>query len=229
MKANENFLGSDGADGEVWSADSGEEQQMFDQQEQLNAVGKHHTKSHAQDSQPYIVVVTNTTTANFTSVEILNADVAQFNTNNQTTGAGTLVVSYGLPTITYQQFLAAIASGLVFQVGITRLIAIASSTTLAQGQIQETVTITTKDINGNQVSRPFIPIIDNYQYQNTQVDIRYDYLVNGLTSVNIANIYANMIVKFLLYPARKHNPFTGLKGANTTAYRNPALNPALHK
>ena len=237
-KANEEFLGmaggvwsadSDGADGDGADGDGADGEMSFAAQDQLNASGgAQRRQGGSQDSQPYIIVVTNTNTTTTPNVEVLNANVGQFTGNaGQGLDPNGLKITYGLPNITYQQFLASISSGLVFQVGISRLIAINASPSLATAQVQETVLITTKDINGNSVSRPFIPIIDNYQFQQNQVDIRYDYLVNGLTSFIIGNIYGSTIMKVLLYPARKINQFKGLSGGNTTSYKNPRLDPAL--
>jgi len=226
-QANENFLGSDG----VWSADSDGADASFDAQEDLNAGGVHevHARS-AQESQPYIIIMTNTGTTTTPNVEILNANVNQFlaiASGSLYSAAGSYTISFGIPNVTYQMFLSSVASGVVFQVGISRLIAINGTQSLATGQVQETVLITSRDINGNSVARPFIPILDNYQFQQAQVDIRYDYLVNGLTSFILGNLYGSTTVKVLLYPARKVNQFSHLKGKAITAYRNPQLDPAL--
>lgn len=217
-QANEQFLGADGfsdADGDFADYKS------FSSQEQLNIDGP---AMQAQESQPYIINIV-VGTANVSNLEILDANTRQL----AATTSG-VTFTYGLPNITYAQFLATIANGNPFEIGKVRLVASNASTSVAQTQVLETVTILTKDLNGNEAKRSIIPAIDNYQYTSTQVDLNVAFLVNGLTSFVFGTVYANTTLKVFMYPSKKVNPFKAIEsGANVTAYKAPNVNPILKK
>lgn len=192
-------------------ADSIEELQM------MNANASVRRPAPVAESQPYIITVSNTTTADIHNVEILNALSRQF--NSEVAG---LHYEYNVGTMTYPEFLAWISSGNVFSVGQTSLVGIGSSDSLNRAQVQETVSIVTKDPNGNAVTRVFNPRIDSFQYSSTQTDLWYDYLLNSFTNFTIGKLYANTALKLYFYPKQKLNQFKALQqGGNATKYGNP--------
>ena len=248
--ANEMFLGADGfgadgfgadadadgfgadADADGFGADADADGFGADAEfsgQELNAIGRRRKNQHAQrkpDSQPYIIVVT-CGTNNLQNVEILNASATQYNNNAQ---VGVTLTS-GIPSISYQQLLGAIAGPHAFEVGQLRLVATNTVASTAQIQVLEVVTISSKELDGNQAVRPFIPVLDSYQYSQTQTDIWYNFYVNGLTSITIANLYANTVLKVMLYPSRKLNTFKALKTNQGGAIQlgNPNTNRALRR
>jgi hypothetical protein len=178
----------------------------------------------AAPSQPYIISVQNTTTATVSNVVIL--DAAQRQNNYVISGVS---ITYGLANITYGQFLSALLSR-TFSVGQLRMVGSASSTSNAEAQVLTTVTVTTKDINGNQIDKPFIPQKDSYQQIATQTDIYYNFLVDELTKITFAEIYGSTTLKVYLYPSGRTNKFKQLKqNSGVSNYANPRVNPMLRK
>lgn len=219
---NQNFLG---ADGDGWGSDGSWENAFGDAMpaDAAGAAAAAAVEVAEVSSQPYILTLT-CGTDDKTNVEILNAASRQF--------APTLTgvtFTYFVPTITYQQFLAGIASGLSFRVSQVRLSAANSSSSVAVQQVQETVTVAQNDLNGNTQGKPLIPTIDSYQYSQTIIDLFYDFEVNGLTSVQISTLYANTTLKIYLYPSVRINQFKQLQGVSTpiSAYKNPNTNRVL--
>jgi hypothetical protein len=207
--ANESFMNTDGGFEDF--ADYSDEMD-FDAQSMLNASGNTGGKS-----QPYIIVIANTTTNDVTNAVLLNASQTI-----ATAGAVSgLSISSNIPGITYTDIL----YGTIYQpfnVGVTRL----QST--SQTQVTQTVTITSKDINGNSAAKPFIPLIDNYQYQQNQVDIPYEYVVTALTSITIARILASTTLYLYLFPSMKVSQIAQLTtGKQISAYKNPQVNKSL--
>jgi hypothetical protein len=225
---NEEFLGSDGWDESFDDEDFGVDafgDEMIDAEGEDDFAMAAGELKKPTSSQPYIVEIENTTTSNVTNATILDAALKQ--TSYAVSG---LSITYGISTITYAQFLASIAAGKVFEVGLMRLVASHSSDSTAESQVLTTVTITTTDINGNSMSRPFIPQFDSYQYRNKQVDISYRFLVDALTKIQFATIYGSATLKVYLYPASKVNQFKQLRGKRATSqYGSPKVNRALSK
>jgi hypothetical protein len=217
--ANMRFLGADGwdnADGDWDNADGDEE--SFDGQDMLSATG-----NTTNESQPYIINVTNTTTNAVTDVEILSANIRQ-----SSFAASGLSHSYGIPGVSYQLFLASIASGEMFNVGLTRLIAThPTSSSIASAQIAELVTLETLSINGNTAKKTFTPLLDSYQQIDNQVDLKWDYMVTGLVSFKIASLAGLTTIKVIMFPKSKINNFSAIEGKKNkvSTYSNPKVNP----
>ena len=216
-QANQHFLGADGwNDADGWDDADGSDE-GFDGQDMLQATG-HATN----ESQPYIVIVSNTTTADIFSIEILNSNVRQFNYNLV---AG-LSYTYGLPNVSYNTFLSSISAGQHFNVGLVRLIYSNTSQSLAVANTSEVVTVTTNSINGNSVVKTFTPLLDDYQQIQTQVTLRYDFMVTGLVSLNIARLSAGTTAKVFLFPSAAVNQFKNIKASKTVSkYSDPNVNP----
>ena len=161
----------------------------------------------APTSQPYIITVTNTGSA-VSNFDILGAyeyiNSANFNTSgNYVTGA--LTISSSIPNVTYQQ---ALNQFMIqpFSVGLTY---IQSS---SQTQLLQTLSVQTKDANGNLAQKPLIPTIDPYQQQSTVLAMRYGYRIDGYTKIIINSILASTTVNFYLYPSDNINLARGLAG-----------------
>ena len=206
------------ADDEYEGADDYEDADGIEELQMMNASApRRRPAAPVAESQPYIVTVANTTTADILNVEVLNALSRQF--NPATAGVS---YTYNVGTMTYNEFLAWISSGNVFSVGQTSLVGIGSSDSLNRAQVQETISIVTKDPNGNAVTRVFNPRIDSFQYSSTQTDLWYDYLLNSFTNFTIGKLYAATALKLYFYPKQKLNQFKALQqGGNATKYGNP--------
>ena len=160
----------------------------------------------APTSQPYIITITNTgaATSDFNvlgSYEFLNS--AGFSNGSLTTGSVT--IASAIPNVTYQQMLYQFMIS-PYSVGLTY---IQSSTT---NQVLETISVNTKDANGNIAQKVFVPTIDPYQFQNGIIAMKYGYRIDGYTKLIIATILANATVKLYFYPADNINLARGLAG-----------------
>jgi len=184
------------------------------QSEVLNATGA----QAAQVSQPYIVSIQNTTTNALSSIEILNA-YAKHDSFTQTGAA----ITYGIAGVSYREFLYQTMMS-PFSCGMLRL---DSSTT---ANVTTVITVTTKDSNGNSVTRSFNPEYDRYQNITTVTDVNYQFLVNGYTSIKLTTIAASSTVLVKLYPALKVNNLNQLSGqSQLNGYRNPNVNALLRR
>lgn len=200
-----------------WDADMG-----FSGQQQLNAEG---SEREINKSQPYIIRIANTTTVDVTDAVLLNASLAQFSP-----AQSGLSKTYRIGGLTYQQFLAQLASGMVFEVGEMLLKAShASSTSLPQDQVVVTCAVETIDPNGTKFSATIVPIIDIYQQQTNATISRVPFFVNGLTKLTFDTIYASTTLDIYLYPYKKVNQFAQLDQSAVTSYSRPSTAPALGK
>jgi len=233
-EAHQEVLGAHGSEvGDEYMEMFGDDQDdiqynNFQGQEMLNASGQG-VMGYKHDSQPYIIKIQNTTTADVDNVKILDAS-AEIGAGGFTNPAG-ISITYGLPNITYAQFLANINNGLVINAGQSRLSAThPSSTAIIELQPQTVWTVETKNINANAVQKTFVPQYDSYQQIRGQIDIYYNYIIDALTSITFATIYAQATLTFYIYPAVRNNQMKQMaKGVDTTQYKNPKINPFLKK
>jgi len=160
----------------------------------------------APTSQPYIITLTNTGAAvsNFEvlgSYEFINN--AGFSSGSLTIGSVT--ISSAIPNVTYQQMLYQFMVS-PYSTGLTY---IQSATA---NQVLETISVNTKDANGNIAQKVFVPTIDPYQFQSTIIAMKYGYRIDGYTKLIIATILTNATVKLYFYPADNINLARGLAG-----------------
>ena len=196
-RAHEGFVGADGFFDDDLSFTAGED---F-----MGANGAQMPAA-APTSQPYIIQVANTggAVSNFDilgSYEFINN--AGFSSGTLT--IGNVTVSSAVPNVTYQQMLYQFMNN-PFSVGLT-YIQSASST-----QLLETLSVQTKDANGNLAQKPLVPTVDPYQQQTTVLAMRYGYRIDGYTKIIINQILASTTVKLYMYPADNINLARGLSG-----------------
>jgi hypothetical protein len=219
---NERFLNSDGwEEADAWNNAFGDEMPADALQPAVAA----DPMAQKSTSQPYIISLT-AGTDDVSDVEILDAALRQ--TDSTVSG---ITFSYNISGITYAQFLASLASGKPFEVGQIRLSASNASSSVAIQQVQETITVSEKDINGNVFSKPLIPSLDAYQNTQNIIDIYHRFLVDAMTSLKISTVYASTMLKIYLYPSAKVNQFKQLKAqaqtAGVTKYTDPKTNRVL--
>lgn len=160
----------------------------------------------APTSQPYIITLTNTGAA-VSNFEVLGS--YEFINNAGFVGGsltiGSVTISSAIPNVTYQQMLYQFMVS-PYSTGLTY---IQSATA---NQVLETISVNTKDANGNIAQKVFVPTIDPYQFQSTIIAMKYGYRIDGYTKLIIASILANATVKLYFYPADNINLARGLAG-----------------
>lgn len=181
-EANESYHNAYG-DGGAWEDFAGEDWMAEGQQGSGMAMGM-------PKSQPYIIVVTNTTTTNQSDIVLLDAYSTYYG-GFAVSGAS---ISYGISGVTYQEFLAQTMTK-PFVVGLTY---IQSSNT---NQIDTPYVVEYGDASGNKNTRTITPAIDPYQQQTTRLVDRINYKVDGFTKLTISTLYASATVTIRLYPA----------------------------
>jgi len=176
----------------------------------------------APTSQPYVINVTSTSGSPVADFSILGSNTFLYGSAGATWTNGSLVIgsitiSSGTPGVTYQQMLAQFTQQ-PFTCGLTYY---KSSTA---GQIDQILSVITRDANGNSQTMPIVPTIDPYQQQSNVIVIPNVFTVDGFTSVVIASVLANATVTFQLYPADKINLARGLDNQSVGAnYSNPGI------
>ena len=161
-----------------------------------------------QTSQPYIVNVTSTSGSAVTNFEILGS--YQYINNSGFTAGGDLVIgsitiSSGISDVTYQEMLYQFMNN-PYSVGLTYL------QSATANQVLETLSVNTRDANGNLAQKTLVPTIDPYQQQTTIIAMKYAYRIDGFTKIIIRQVLANATVKLYFYPADNINLARALGG-----------------
>ena len=164
-----------------------------------------------QTSQPYIVNVTSTSGSAVANFSILGS--YQFINNagftNGSLTVGSITISSGIPDITYQEMLYQFMNN-PYSVGLTY---IQSATA---NQVLETLSVNTKDANGNLAQKTLVPTIDPYQQQTTIIAMKYAYRIDGFTKIIIRQVLAGATVKLYFYPADNINLARALGGQSVS-------------
>jgi hypothetical protein len=165
-----------------------------------------------QTSQPYIVSVTSTSGSAVSNFEVLGS--YQYINNAGFTAGGDLVIgsitiSSGISDVTYREMLYQFMNN-PYSVGLTY---IQSATA---NQVLETISVNTRDANGNQAQKTLVPTIDPYQQQTTIVAMKYAYRIDGFTKIIIRQVLANATVKLYFYPADNINLARALGGQSVS-------------
>lgn len=174
----------------------------------------------APTSQPYIILVENTTASNIDTVTILGA---YSNISTSSPRFGNVVgisINVGIANITYTEFLYQ-SMNKPFTVGLTYL---AGSGTNKQSQVLSTLSITQKDVNGNVATKVLTPTVDPYQYQTDKVAFKFNYKVDGFTYMIISTVYANTTAQIYMYPSETVSTSRALSGRKAVQnYGNPKV------
>lgn len=178
----------------------------------------------APTSQPYIVDIVNTLT---TSTDISNVTIFGAYSQLQETApaygntAGT-EITMGIANLTYKEFLYQ-SMNKPFVVGLTYM------TSTNDNQVLETMTLTQKDINGNQSSKVLTPTIDPYQFQGGKIAMKFVYKIDGFTNIVISKVLAknasgNGNIKLYFYPSENVSTSRSLSGRRAVrGYGNPRV------
>jgi hypothetical protein len=160
-----------------------------------------------QTSQPYIVNVTSTSGSAVSNFNILGSYQFINNTgfSNGSLTIGSITISSGIPDITYQEMLYQFMNN-PYSVGLTY---IQSATT---NQVLQTLSVNTRDANGNLAQKTLVPTIDPYQQQTNIIAMKYAYRIDGFTKIIIAQVLANATLSLYFYPADNINLARALGG-----------------
>jgi hypothetical protein len=196
--AMENFANADGFIDEDLS---------FTGDDFFNAVGSTVT-ANVQTSQPYIVDITSTSGSAVPNFEILGS--YQYLNNAGFTAGGSLVIgsitiASGISDINYREMLYQFMNN-PYSVGLTYL------QSATANQVLETLSVNTRDANGNLAQKTLVPTIDPYQQQTTIIAMKYAYRIDGFTKVIIRQVLANSTLKLYFYPADNINLARALGG-----------------
>jgi hypothetical protein len=161
-----------------------------------------------QTSQPYILDVTSTSGSAVSNFEVLGS--YQYINNAGFTAGGDLVIgsitiSSGISDVNYREMLYQFMNN-PYSVGLTY---IQSATA---NQVLETLSVNTKDANGNLAQKTLVPTIDPYQQQTTIIAMKYAYRIDGFTKIIIRQVLAGATVKLYFYPADNINLARALGG-----------------
>lgn len=171
-------------------------------------------------SQPYIVLVENTTASAIDNVTILGAY-----SNISKTGPGFgntagISINIGISNITYTEFLYQ-SMNKPFTVGLTYLAGAGSNKT---SQVLATLSITQKDVNGNVATKVLTPTVDPYQYQTDKVAFKFNYKVDGFTYMILSTVYADTTAQIYMYPSETVSTSRALSGRKAVQnYGNPKV------
>ena len=161
-----------------------------------------------QTSQPYILDITSTSGSAVSNFEVLGS--YQYINNAGFTSGGDLVlgsitISSGISDVNYREMLYQFMNN-PYSVGLTY---IQSATT---NQVLETISVNTRDANGNLAQKTLVPTIDPYQQQTNIIAMKYAYRIDGFTKIIIRQVLANATVKLYFYPADNINLARALGG-----------------
>jgi hypothetical protein len=199
-RAHESFANADGFFDDDLSFTAGEDFFGADGSANMGAPS-------APTSQPYIITITNTGAA-VSAFEVLGSYEFLDNTGFSNTGSltiGSVTIASAIPNVTYRQMLYQFMIS-PYSTGLTY---IQSATT---NQVLETISVNTKDANGNIAQKVFVPTVDPYQFQSTIIAMKFGYRIDGYTKLIIQNILANATLKLYFYPADNINLARGLAG-----------------
>jgi len=209
--ANERFYSADGFDDDFSFADD-----YGFADDYSNADGG---MGSAPTSQPYIISVANASTAAVSNVTLLGAYsvLGVSNYGNSTN----ITITMGISGISYQEFLYQ-SMNKPFSVGLTYM----QSTTT--NQVLETLSVTQKDVNGNVSSKVLVPTIDPYQQQTNIVAFKFEYRIDGFTSIVVSRILGSATLKIYFYPSETVSTSRALAGRKAVQnLGNPNITPLL--
>jgi hypothetical protein len=161
-----------------------------------------------QTSQPYILDITSTSGSAVSNFEVLGSYQYINNAGFQTNGdlvIGSITISSGISDVNYREMLYQFMNN-PYSVGLTY---IQSATA---NQVLETISVNTRDANGNLAQKTLVPTIDPYQQQTTIIAMKYAYRIDGFTKIILRQVLAGATVKLYFYPADNINLARALGG-----------------
>jgi hypothetical protein len=165
-------------------------------------------------SQPYIITISNASATSVSNFDVLGAyqylGTGTFSSGSLT--SGNITVSSAISNVTYQEFLYQSMNS-PFAVGLTYIESVSGSST----QVSQTLTLNTRDANGNQALKTLVPTIDPYQQQSGIVALNQLYDIDGFTKITISTILPSVVFRMHFYPRANLNVARGLRGNQVAA------------
>jgi hypothetical protein len=169
----------------------------------------------ALSSLPFVINISNSTTADVANVVFLNANLAGNTTTVSFGNAAAITITMD-GTITYAEFLQDIKSS-PFKVGQMYL------QSANANQPFKTLTITNREANGRKVELPINPRLDPMQNQAGVSIVRTEFTVNSFTSI-ATTILGSATLIVSLYPKEQIDVARSLSGQTVAkAYSKPNL------
>jgi hypothetical protein len=163
--------------------------------------------SPAPASQPYIVQISNVSAVAVSNFDVLGA--YQYLQNSGFSSGSIQIsgvtISSAISNINYQEFLYQSMNS-PFSVGLTYIESVSGSTS----QVSQTITVNTRDANGNQALKTLVPTIDPYQQQSGIIAMKQGYRIDGFTKLTIASVLPSVVFRLHFYPADNINIARGL-------------------
>lgn len=147
-------------------------------------------------SQPYIIVIENTTNNHIEDIKLFDTFK-----NNGLPNFGLppgVTVTMGIQGVTYGQLLFQSMS-MPFLTSCTYLKADSTE------QVNQTFTIKAKDTNGNMQNIPCSSVVSPYQPQGNVLQASCEYIIDGNTVFIINNLLPNSKFKIYIYPSQISN------------------------
>jgi hypothetical protein len=165
-------------------------------------------------SQPYIITISNASATSVSNFDVLGAyqylGSGTFSSGSLTDG--NITVSSAISNVTYQEFLYQSMNS-PFAVGLTYIESVSGSST----QVSQTLTLNTRDANGNQALKTLVPTIDPYQQQSGIVALNQLYDIDGFTKITISTVLPSVVFRMHFYPRANLNVARGLRGNQVAA------------
>ena len=189
--------------------------------------------SPAPTAQPYIIQVSNSSAVAVSNFDVLGAYqyvngitggsvTYTFNSDGSLVVVGSgysVTISSAISNVNYREFLYQSMNS-PFSVGLTYIESVAGSST----QVTQTITLNTRDANGNQALKTLVPTIDPYQQQSTIIAMKQYYRIDGFTKLTIASVLASATFRLHFYPSDNINIARGLAGkAVSRQYGSPNI------
>lgn len=165
-------------------------------------------------SQPYIITISNASATSVSNFDVLGA-YQYLGSGTFTSGSlvsGQITVSSAISNVTYQEFLYQSMNS-PFAVGLTYIESVSGSST----QVSQTLTLNTRDANGNQALKTLVPTIDPYQQQSGIVALNQLYDIDGFTKITISTVLPSVVFRMHFYPRANLNVARGLRGNQVAA------------
>jgi len=165
-------------------------------------------------SQPYIITISNASATAVSNFDVLGAyqylGTGTFSSGSLT--SGNITVSSAISNVTYQEFLYQSMNS-PFAVGLTYIESVSGSAT----QVSQTLTLNTRDANGNQALKTLVPTIDPYQQQSGIVALNQLFDIDGFTKITISTVLPSVVFRMHFYPRANLNVARGLRGNQVAA------------
>lgn len=165
-------------------------------------------------SQPYIITISNASATSVSNFDVLGA-YQYLGSGTFSSGSlvsGQITVSSAISNVTYQEFLYQSMNS-PFAVGLTYIESVSGSST----QVSQTLTLNTRDANGNQALKTLVPTIDPYQQQSGIVALNQLYDIDGFTKITISTVLPEVVFRMHFYPRANLNVARGLRGNQVAA------------